>query len=482
MKILVVDDDKIGRNSIVNFLGNYLNHQVEGCSTITEAWDKIRQDAFLMVIIHIRMSNKSGFELLERVKASHKHKSIDVVVITGQNELETGVQALRSGAYDYLQKPVIVEELASIVDKVAEHQDLLKENQELKKNMREKLEETTKDIQKKYNDLKNAFSEIVGVGQIGIFSDKMKDIYSLSLRLHQNREIPVLIQGETGTGKEVVAKLIHYGEANSTAPFITLNCSAISPSLFESELFGYEPGAFTGADRKGKPGKLEMAQGGTLFLDEIGDMPIEQQPKLLRVLQEKEMYRLGGTKKIQLNVRIISATNLDLDKALSEKKFRKDLFFRMSTGNVSLPPLRERREEILPLAHIFMTKYSELKKKKFKLISKKAQESLYNYDWPGNVRELQNTIERVVLLYNNLEIKNDYLDFSDDNYLKGQSNLSLIKDYTLKIDLNEYKMPLEKIERQAIKKALELFEGNRSKTADYLNISRNTLRRKMRWV
>ncbi len=350
-----------------------------------------------------------------------------------------------------------------------------REKKELEKAFQEKLNETEREMQERLESIQSLYAEVVGIKNIGIFSDVMENIYLLSEKLHQDRNIPVLIEGETGTGKEIIARVIHFGKEKSKAPIICINCSAISPSLFESELFGYEGGAYTGSKQQGMQGKLELANGGTLFLDEIGDMPLEMQPKLLRVLQEKMMYRIGGVKEIKLNVRIICATNQDLNALIEGGKFRRDLYYRLNTGHIKIPPLRERKEEIVPLAKLFLKYFAEQKKKKFKSISKDTEIMLESQIWRGNVRELESAIERAVMLFDDIELKPCHLLNEFSSCEKGwQSGNNLV------IPLNEEKMLLADIETDIIKQLLKRFEGNKTKSAEYLGITRMTLRSKLK--
>jgi DNA-binding NtrC family response regulator len=474
MNILLVDDDLSSRKSTAHFLTNYLGHQVTECSNGNEALEFLEKEEFPMLLTDIRMPELNGIELLKKVKSDPRRETIYVVIITGYGELSTAIEALRNGAYDYLLKPVNVEELAAIVEKIAEHQHLLRENREFKTNFQAKLDESTKEIESQLKDLQSVYADIVGVGKVGIFSDKMKKIARLTEKYHKDRTIPVLIQGETGTGKEIIARMIHYNKGQVTAPFICINCSAISPSLFESELFGYEGGAFTGSKTKGMPGKLELAQGGTIFLDEIGDLPLDMQPKLLRVLQEREMYRIGGIKRIKLDVRVVCATNQDLRKLVDEGKFRRDLFYRLNTGFIDIPPLRERKEEIPPLAQLFLNHFAQIKKKRFRIISKKALDILMNKEWCGNIRDLENSIERAVLLYDEIELKPEHLEaglYYEEEVAESQN--------TILIKLEDDSLPLEKIEKEIINKILHRFQGNKTRTAQYLGITRQTLRKKI---
>lgn len=311
-----------------------------------------------------------------------------------------------------------------------------------------------------------------------MFSDALKNAVALALRFHDNRNIPALIEGETGTGKEVISRLIHYGaenEDNSAEPFVSINCSALSPSLWESELFGYEGGAFTGSKRQGAAGKLELAKGGTLFLDEIADIPLEMQPKLLHALQENEIYRVGGAKSIKLNVRFIAATNRNLKIYIEEGRFRKDLYFRLNLGRIYLPPLRAQKEAIIPLAQMFLSVFSQEKKRRFRFISREAMKEFENYPWPGNVRELRNTIERVVILYDELEIVPEHLNFLH----AYETELFIEQDSTIKpgqLLLPADRLDLKEIEAEIVRKALHMHNDNKTKAAEYLCVSRQTLR------
>ncbi|MFC1563508.1 sigma-54-dependent transcriptional regulator [candidate division KSB1 bacterium] len=478
MRILLVDDDQMIRKAATNFLEEQLGHKVTQCKNGNEALNSFIKEPFPMVLTDIKMPGIDGIELLKRLKIKSEGKNTDVVLLTGHGTLNTAIQALRNGAYDYLLKPVDVEELAAVVERIAEHQSLLKENYELTKHFDEKLNEATIHTQEKLEQLQTAYAEVVGIGKIGVYSEKMHNVVGLAEKFHEDRSIPVLIEGETGTGKEIIARMIHYGKGDVTTPFITINCSAIAPNLFESELFGYEGGAFSGAKNTGMIGKFELAQGGTLFLDEIGDLPMELQPKLLRAIQEREIYRLGGVKKIALDIRIICATNRDLQSLTKKEEFRDDLYYRLNTGKIHIPPLREIPESILPLAELFLEKHSQKKNSRLKLIHKDAAAILENHTWSGNVRELENAVERVVLLHDNVEILPDYLKFlsSDDKdiYISNTAETNKIS-----IDLPPDNLIFSRLEAEVIKKVLFKFNGNKTQAAAYLGISRNTLRSKL---
>ena len=479
MNILLVDDEPSVRKVLSKFLKDQLGHYVTQCDNGRDALSLFKKSPFPMVLTDIRMPGIDGIELLQSLKASPQGRNSDIVILTGHGDITTAIQALRAGAYDYLQKPVNIEELAVVVDRIAEHQSLILENYELSHRFEEKVAEVTHETELKLKRLKTAYAEIVGVGKIGVFSDDMRAVAAMTEQFHKDRSVPVLIEGETGTGKEIVARLVHYGSGDVTTPFISINCSAISPNLFESELFGYESGAFTGARKEGMMGKLELAQGGTLFLDEIGDLPLEQQPKLLRTFQEREMYRVGGLKKIELDVRIICATNRNLTQLIEDGDFRRDLFYRLNMGRIYIPPLRQMKEAIAPMGQMFLEHYAEKKKCRFKFLTKEAVKILGNHSWPGNVRELQNAIERVVLLYDDIEVRPEHLQFltSDSDVVLAPRGTP-IKPGSIILPTDG--LDLEAIESEITRKALAMFNGNKSQTAVYLGITRSALRSRIK--
>ena len=343
----------------------------------------------------------------------------------------------------------------------------------------DKLTETNIETESRLKSFQNAYAEVMGIGRVGVFSGAMRAVMAMAERFHEDRSVPVLIEGETGTGKEIIARFVHYGHSNVTTPFVSINCTAISPNLFESELFGYEGGAFTGAKKEGEMGKLELAKGGTLFLDEIGEMPLELQPKLLRFLQEKEIYRVGGLRKIKLDVRIICATNRTLVHLVEERKFRKDLYYRLNTGNITIPPLSQRREAIAPLAQMFLEQFAKQKKRRFRFLQKESVKILENYSWPGNIRELQNIIERIVLLYDDIEVRPEHLRFlsSECEDLFDSSMPQLIPG---SIVLPPDSLDLIEVEKEIVRKALAKFNGNKTRTAAYLGISQTSLRTRLK--
>jgi len=475
MKILLVDDDSLSRGSLHKFLTQYLHHEVAAFDSAVSAYNYLGSESVDMIISDIKMPEMSGIELLEKVKSNEELKSIDLVLITGFGEVSTAIQALRLGAYDYLQKPVDIDELANIISRIDEKIKLINENKILNQSLQIKTEEVMK-TSSSLNRYQSIYREIFGLGKVGFYSGKMQEVEKLIEIYHHDRDVNVLITGETGTGKEVAARMVHYKDGEELRPFITVNCSAISPSLFECELFGYEEGSFTGAKSKGKEGKFDLVQGGTIFFDEIGDMPLDMQPKLLRVLQMKEFYRIGGNKPINLDVRVISATNRDLEKLINDGNFRRDLLFRLNTGELKIPPLRERKDAIVKLAQLFLEDFSSKKNKRFQNIDDDAKNILTGYEWKGNIRELKNIIERVVLLFDNAMLLPSHLA----NMMKIESS-DIIEDNLLKINLKEESFDYKELEKEIIIKLLSHFEGNKSKTAKYLNITRNRLTRKLQF-
>ena len=474
MKILLVDDDPLVLKTTADYLEFQLGHQVTSTKSSREAFKQYQKNPFPLVLTDIKMPDMDGIELLKKIKELPDGQWSDVILITGHGNMENAIAALRSGAYDFLRKPIDIIELAGVVNRVAEHQFLLKDNYELNQHFEKRLAEAAKETKRQLENIQKAYAQVVGIGRIGVFSKSMKKVVEKAERLHNNPTVPVLLEGETGTGKEIIARLIHFGQGDVTSPFVSINCSAISPNLFESELFGYDPGSFTGAGKEGRIGKLELAKGGTLFLDEIGDMPLEMQPKLLRVLQEKDFYRVGGLKSIKLDVRVICATNKDIEKMVQEGSFRIDLFYRLNVGRIHIPPLRERTEDILPLSLMFLEDVSRQKKSSFRSINKNAATLLEIYSWPGNVRELQNAIERVLLWYNDTEITPEHLDF----LTSAEKGISVHQDFftglnTLPLPVNN--LNLDEVNETIIRRVYNVFKKNKSKTAAYLGLSRSAL-------
>lgn len=476
MHILLVDDDKDSRASVKEFLLD-IGHQITEAEDGQEAFALFQKSDYPMVLTDIKMPRMSGMELLRSLKSLPQSKYTDVVLFTGYGDMESAIEALRTGAYDYLLKPVNVNELAKVAERIAEHQALLRENTVLNERFAERVENATQETKKEIIRLKKVVSQYLNLNNIGVFSDKMRLLYQEAQQYHYDRSIPILIQGETGCGKEVIAKTIHFGNVNEVLPFIDINCAALTPSLFESELFGYEAGAFTGGQAKGSQGKLDLAEGGTLFLDEVGELPLELQGKLLRVIQEKEYYRVGGLKKIKADVRFICATNVDLEQKVAMGSFRKDLFYRLKVGHLFIPPLRERKEEIIPLATMFLQEFAQQKGKRFHTINDMAAKIILEYDWPGNVRELKNAMEWAVFMYDDTELKPAHL-----KKVPRETKTEPFPEENEKIILNpvEFQLPakgfpLEEFNDRVILEALRMHKGNKTATALYLGISRRSL-------
>jgi len=481
MVILLVDDDHDIRKTLSKYLRS-CDHQVIEAGNGREALELLNRQRAHLVLSDIRMPVMNGYELLDRIKSSKELKDTEVILFTGFGEIKKAVAAMRNGAHDYLLKPIDLRELNITVERIGEYLALKRENKELTNDFHSRLNEATKEIRKELDEIKEAYARQVGVGKIGIFSEKLRHVFRIAKRLHHNRDIPVLIEGETGTGKELIARYIHYGSGDTTSPFVAINCAAISSSLFESELFGYEAGAFTGASPRGQKGKIELAQGGTLLLDEIGDMAPEHQAKLLRVIQEKEYYRVGGLKKITCNVRLICATNRDLKKMVAEESFREDLYYRLNVGYIRIPPLRERREEILPLARMFLKELYDQKKTHFKTIDADAAEILEKYDWPGNIREIKSIIERLALLWDDTEVTPRHLDFLREGRVLQPGKIPPQSE----IPIDAFALPEEgfdlyewinKSTLGIIRKAMDRHHWNKSETARYLGITRSILYR-----
>ncbi|HWR41785.1 sigma-54 dependent transcriptional regulator [Sporomusa sp.] len=469
MRILLVDDDVEGRSFLANYLV-LLGHAITQCQSGEEALATYNNNVFEMILSDIKMDGISGIELVRESKKIKHEPAADVVLYTGFVDLELAIGALRAGAYDYLTKPINMDELKAILERVEEHQALLQKNEVLAKHFDEDVKVVMQD-KHELAELQQKVATQAGIGKIGIFSDVIKRVVRQAEQYHTDRSLPVLIQGETGVGKEIIAKIIHYGEKLESGPFIDINCTAITPSLFESELFGYEAGSFTGGSTRGQKGKLDMAMGGTLFLDEIAEIPIELQAKLLRVIEEKSFYRVGGLKKIKTDIRIIAATNLDFEKRIAEGLFRKDLYYRLKVGQIIIPPLRQRKDDILPLARMFLQDFSERRGKQFRNISESAARLLLSYNWPGNIRELRNAMEWVSFMYDGTELKEEHL-----GNLAGKA---IVPDIKEKESRGEWQKATDVPEAFAlgdhidelIEQALRRFGGNKTQAARSLGIS-----------
>ncbi|PLX98490.1 MAG: DNA-binding response regulator [Desulfuromonas sp.] len=443
-KILIVDDEAGMRKLLGRVLTKYGYDPVAAASGV-EALRFAESEQFDLVITDIKMPEMDGLQLLQALKEFNP--DLPIIVITAYGTVESAVQALRAGAYDYITKPFENDEIRLTVAKAFERERLLAENRYLHQ-----------ELEGRYR-----FSGIVGQ------SERMQAVFDMASSVAVSNA-NVMITGESGTGKELIARSVHYNSARKDNPFIVLNCAALPENLIESELFGHEKGAFTGA-MNAKKGRFELADGGTLFIDEVGEMTPSSQVKLLRVIQEQEFERVGGSRTIRCDVRIVAATNKDLEREVKEGNFRDDLYYRLNVVNIHMPPLRNRREDIEGLARHFLDVYSADTGKKINDLSPRAISCLLAYDWPGNVRELQNVIERAVVL-----AKGETLTPHDfPQSLQGDEKICVdIPDR----DGNLTEL-LEDLERQLILQTLRRHENSQTRAADALGIKRTTLRYKM---
>ena len=443
-RILIVDDE----DGMRRLLGRVLTREGYETSTVgsgAEALRLVANERFDLVVTDIKMPEMDGLQLLEELK--EYEPSLPIIVMTAYGTIENAVQALRFGAYDYIAKPFETDEIKLTVAKALERERLLAENRYLHA-----------ELEGRYD-----FSGIIGG------SPAMQQVYEMASSVAVSNA-NVLITGESGTGKELMARSIHYSSPRKEKPFVVLNCSALSESVLESELFGHEKGAFTGALDTRK-GRFERADQGTLFIDEVAEMSVTAQVKLLRVIQEHEFERVGGNKTISVNVRIVAATNKKLEDQVKEGKFREDLYYRLNVVNINIPPLRSRREDIEPLSRHFLEKYATETGKKITDLAPRALSCLLAHDWPGNVRELQNAIERAVVLSKGSELTPR--DFPQG--LQGDDQICL-QVPEKGGSLTEI---LEDLERQLILQTLQREDGSQTRAAETLGIKRTTLRYKM---
>ena len=445
-KILVADDEQSMRE-FLDIMLKKEEYKVSLASNGEEVVKLIDNDLFDLVLLDIRMPKLDGISALKKIKAIAPETI--VIMITAYASADTAIKAMKEGAYDYITKPFKIEEIKLIIKNALEKKNLQKENILLKQVVRDRYH----------------FGNIIGQ------SPKMVVLYDLLEKVSPTKT-NILITGESGTGKELVAKAIHYNSPRKEKPFVTLNCGAIPESLIESELFGHMKGAFTDAIAT-KKGLFEVADEGTIFLDEISELPLLMQVKLLRVLQDKEFKRVGGTEDIRVDVRIISATNINLEEGVKEKRFREDLFYRLNVIQIKLPPLRDRKEDVQILANHFLKKYSEELNKNIAKISPEALPILLNYEYPGNVRELQNIIERAVALESNQELTAHNLS----SYLNEQP---LLRKGPIDIEIPNEGIDLEKmvedLERTLLLKALDKTKGIKKKAAELLHINFRSMR------
>jgi len=443
-KLLIVEDEKSQLESLAGHFKKSM--EVLTAESVEKAKEIISKAPVDIILTDFKMPDGDGMDVLKFTKSTDY--TVIVIIMTAYGTIENAVEAMRLGAYNYIQKPIDLDELDLLIQRAVENYQLIHENIILKEQLRDAF----------------SYQEIITE------STKMKNILSLIGRIAPS-DASVLIQGESGTGKELIAKAIHSASNRNDKPFIAFNVAALSESLVESELFGYEKGAFTGADKR-KIGRFEQADGGTLFIDEIGDIAPPIQVKLLRVLQEKKFERVGGTLPVSVDVRIITASNRDLNMLIKENLFRKDLFYRINVVSINIPPLRERKEDIPKLARYFIQKYAKKNRKDISDISKYSLSELMRYDFPGNIRELENLIERAVILSrsNIIETKDIALPKGDEGEVKDI-------DIAQGINLSE---EVEKFEKKIITQTLKKTEGNQSEAARKLGINEKTIRYKLK--
>ncbi len=469
-KVLIVDDDE----GLIHFLSRFFSKQgydIKACTDGQSALDILAKEQFDLILLDYKMPGLNGLDTLKEIRKSQVKTPI--IIMTAYGITETAIEAMKLGAYDYLLKPFDREELNRIAADALEVNRLMKTAVSFP-NGPGKVSTASKGTVK-----------IVGSHK------KMQEVYKLIGQVAQ-KNVTILIRGESGTGKELVARAIYHHSHRENKPFLTVNCAAIPDTLFESELFGYERGAFTGAEST-HIGKFERCDGGTLFFDEIGDMSLPTQAKVLRVLQEGEFERLGGNKTIKVDVRIISATNKNLEKAVEEGNFREDLYWRLKIISIDLPPLRKRLEDVPALVNYFVGRFSEEYSKPIRHVADAVVRKLKSYSWPGNVRELENCVKRAVLLCAQDAIFEEHikLEAGQENTLQIENHEKLIRNLKEKLEdiisdiliLSSQKAHdniIYLVEEILISKALEICDNNQVKAAKILGISRNTLRHRIK--
>lgn len=442
-KILVVDDERDIRRAL-EFVLTREGYEVDTASNGKEAVEKIKKEDVSLVLTDLRMEGMDGFDVLK--KTLEMDSSCPVIIMTAYGSIESAVDAMKRGAVDYIVKPFIHEELKLTIKRVLEHSRLSLENKRLRQQLSQRF----------------GGREVVGI------SEPISELFKTIEKVAPTRA-NVLITGESGTGKGIVAEVIHCNSRRNGKPFISINCAAIPENLLESELFGFKQGAFTGAT-KDKVGLIVMAHEGTLFLDEIGDMPLQLQTKLLKVIETGEVLPLGDTKKKIVDIRIISALNKNIEACVQKKEFREDLYYRLNVFEIKIPPLRERRDDIPVLANHFLKEITVSIGRKIKGFNQEAMKALIAYDWPGNARELRNVVERAIILCEQDMITPS--DLPDKVGMKRESDAGGYADGTLKSMMNEH-------EKEMIQEALKKYNGNKEAAGRALGIDLATLYRKI---
>jgi two-component system, NtrC family, response regulator AtoC len=449
-KLLIIDDDDLVSASLKKVLIK-IGYDVSNCLNAGEAENMVNQFLPDVILLDIYLTTHNGIDILRALKK--KHSSIPVIMITGYADVKIAVTAIKAGAFDFLLKPIDLEQLKFVLEKAIENIRLKSEVNKLSSLLEN--DELTKEFFGK--------------------SAKIQKVVSSVEKLAKSSDTTILLEGESGTGKEVFARFIHQHSPRNKAPFITINCATIPKDLAESELFGHEKGAFTGASQKTKLGKFELADGGTILLDEIGELTLDMQVKLLRVLQERKFYRLGGEKEVAVNVRVLAATNRNLEEEVNRGTFREDLYYRLNVAKINIPPLRERKEDIIYIAYTFVNEFSRKLGKEITGIDNLGTELLRNYSWKGNIRELRNVIERVIILVE------DEKELSDHHFTFLINSKDIIESeedkFILQIPTKGIKIDL--VLRTLIQKTLKITNGNQVKAAKVLGLSRSKLRYRM---
>jgi DNA-binding NtrC family response regulator len=445
MNIIVIEDEKIKRTTMHDALKK-AGYNVESFASPLFALNYFDENGADIVITDIRMPDIDGFEVLKRVKEQNPETS--VVMMTAYGTIQSAVDAMKRGAYDYITKPFSSEHLLIVVKKLERIKELEHENLNLKKQLKERY----------------SFHKIIGKSKV------MQELYD-QIETVASSDMSILIEGESGTGKELVANAIHSNSPRNDKPFVKLSCAVLNESILESELFGHEKGAFTGA-HKDKKGRFELANHGTLFLDDVDDIPMSFQVKLLRVLQEKEFEKVGGSESIKVNVRVICATKVDLWEKVKKNEFREDLYYRLRVIPIKLPPLRERQEDIPLLVDHFLKKISKDEVR----FTPEALDELACKDWPGNIRQLENAVYRIAALSKSGEITNDQLPDDLVCSRKNPTNFSFNGESNSEIDLHKM---VDDLEKEAVEWAMKKAGGNQSKAAELLKLKRTTLRDKL---
>lgn len=448
-RILIIDDEKLIRESLTHLLTG-AGYRVEVAGRVDDAKVQIAKEVYDLILIDLRLPDGSGIDLMRHIHDQINYAPL-CIMMTAYGSVDTAVEAMKYGAYDYINKPFKSKEILLIVK-------LALETGKLKREVRDIVKE-----QSQTHDIISA-------------DPLMERVMTMVRKVAGNRDVSVLIQGESGTGKELVAKAIHNLSERASMPFVSINCASIPGNLLESELFGYEKGAFTDAKSR-KLGLLEKGDGGTVFLDEIGDMEAPLQAKLLRVLEESKFRRLGSVDDIKIDARFVSATNQSLEKLIEENRFREDLYYRLKVINIVVPPLRERRQDIELLLKFYFDHFNRKFKKNVSEISAGALELLQNYQWRGNVRELKNMVERIMILEDSEIITEEHLPLEvfSANRDKSKFGLALPREYDFRqgVDFNEL---VKSFSSYLIEEAMKVAGGNKAKTARLLNMDRGTLR------